>query len=561
MKKSLRFVCLALALALVMAFAPAMAETEEPVVLDCFCMSGLSGVTTGIWDDWCSYKLLEDLNIQINFWAPMDSSTQIASYIAGDALPDLVIFNNLTFAQQAIDAGQLVNLLEYKDQVPSIFDEELFANAVKYFTNYNSDGTGNAMYLVPSQVGKSAFNSYNWAPQIMWGAYRDAGYPELNTLEDYLDAFVAMTEVKPVNETGEKIYPISTQATAGYIYMWDYMYGYSVINNCMEINCETNEIYKLLDEENSFYKRSLKFMYELNQAGLVDPDCLTQSWNDVNGKIADGRVMFVPYTWWTGGYNTSARANDAENPDGLFAVMAADMKIYDHPDNTTGRGANFYAISTTSIDNNRLDKALALLNWLYDLDVHQYIQMGPEGLLWSMVDGEPVINEEYIDVVTGSEEVPLPGGGTLANARARFNTIGQTDGVINPYTGQPIGYWHWHSYLNKDMTLVKQEVAEYYGTGTAVLADYLIANDMVASPSQAVNMMPAIPDDLTLSVNKIKETIDTMSWQAIMASDEDEFEAIWAKMVSDCDGMGYDEVAEWYTTQWDACVEIAKEYE
>ncbi len=561
MKKSLRLICLLVVLAMTAALMPALASGEEPVVLDCFCMSGLSGVQTGIWDDWCSYKLLEDLNIKINFWAPTDAATQIQQYIAGDVLPDLVIFNNLTFAQQAIDAGELVNLLEYQDQVPSIFDEPLFAKAVQYYTDYNSDGTGEAMYLVPSQVGPSAFNSYNWAPQIMWGAYRDAGYPELNTLEDYLDAFEAMLEVKPVNENGEKIYPISTQATAGYVFMWDYLYGYDVLNNCIEINCETNEIFKLLDEEKSFYKRSLKFMFDLNQAGMVDPDCLTQTWSDVNGKIADGRVMFVPYTWWTGGYNTAARQNDPENPDGIYAVMAKDMKIFDWPTNTIGRSSNFYAVSKTSINNGRLDKALALLNWLYNLDVHQYIQMGPEGLLWSMVDGQPVVNEEYIDVVNGSQEMPMPGGGTLANARARFNTIGQTDGVINPYTNAPIGYWHWNSYLNRNPSLAKQQLAEFYGTGDAILANYLIANDMVAAPSQAVHMMPAVPDDLTIVVNKIKDVIDTMSWQAIMAEDEDAFEAKWDEMVATCDGMGYDDVIDWYASQWDALVEVAKLYE
>lgn len=550
-------ILLAALLALV-CLSAAVAEEQEPVTLNVYCMA-YSGSISGEWTDWCSGKLLEDLNLKLNFWpAGGEAKTKMRSYIAADSLPDLIIFNDQTIAQEAVDAGMLVKLSDYKDALPSIYEGDFFANANRYYTTHLSDGTGENQYVVPSQVGINAYNSHNWVPAIQWGAYRDAGTPELNTLEDYVTAFQAMSEVKPVNENGEKVYALSVLSDYSYIYAIDYLYGYCVVNSLMEIMPVGDDagIVKLLSDE-SMYKRSLNFFRSVNQAGLLDPDSLTQTFDDVTAKINAGRVMFVPYSWWYGGYNTDARENDAENPDGIFSIPAKDMKIYTQPDNTIGRGVNFYAISNRS---EHIDETVALLNWLYDLDVHQYFHMGPEGLLWEMVDGEPVMTETGKEVITGAE-MPMDGGGTLAQARAMFNTIGQTDGTINPYTGQPIGYWHWRSYLEDDPTIAEQQVGEFFGNGSRVLQRYLEENDMMGYSVQATSMMPSIPDDLQLVASSIIETANTYSWQMVMASSDEEFEALWNTMLETVEGMGYDQVAEFYTNAWNEALEDVADYE
>lgn len=540
----------------------AFAETErEEVTLSAFVMQSVTG-ESGIWQGWGAQKLYDDLKIKINFDPTGNEvETKLQQYLVAGQLPDLIGLKGLDQANLAMDADMLLPLDEYKDQLPNLFENELYADAIKYSEDFTSNDTGH-LYIMPVAIGPTSYNSYNWVPLLQWDAYKNVGMPEIDTLEDYLDVVEQMVAYKPTTELGEKVYGFSLfsdwdKVTALEISTLSFMYGIDTeyVSPLMETNVVTKETKSLLAED-SFYKRALKFYFEANQRGLLDPDSLSQTYSDVDSKFSAGRIMFSWFSWLTGSYNTNNQNNE-EKVDGMASVVAKDMKLYNAPYQSIGRNW-YFAISKDCSD---VDAALELLNWLYDVDVCQYLSNGPEGVIWEYNEnGEPgIIDWNPVD---NKAELLMPediGGGAFQDGVYPFNTLGPQAAAIME-DGYTMSYRYWPETLKRNPSLMKQEVNEMLG-GVTVLAEYLEANDMVADSTQAVNMITPASDDLEITITQIGEIVKKYSWQMVYASDEAEFESLWSEMVGQAEQLGLDQVTEYYTAEWEKALELVKDYE
>lgn len=535
---------------------------REEVTLSAFVMQSSTG-ESGIWQGWGAEKLYEDLKIKINFDPTGNEvETKLQQYLVSGQLPDLIGIKGLDQAQLAMDADLLLPLDQYKDKLPNIFEKEEYADAVAYSEEYTSNGTGNLL-IMPVSVGPTAYNSFNWVPLLQWDAYKQAGMPDVTTLEDYLDVVEQMVAIKPTTEAGEKVYGFSLfsdwdSLTALEISTLSFMYGIDTeyVSPLMETNIVTNEITSLLDD-NSFYKRALKFYFEANQRGLLDPDSMTQTYSDVSGKFSAGRVMFSWFSWLTGDYNNDANINNAEKVDGLASVVADDMKLYNAPEQTIGRNW-YFAISKNCSD---IDAALELLNWMYDEEVQAYLSNGPQGVTWDYnASGEP----EIIDwnLVDNKTELIMPsdiGGGAFQDGVVAFNSLG-LQAATTTESGYSLSYRYWPSTLSRNPSLMKQEVNEMLG-GVTVLAEYLEANDMIADSTQAVNMINPASDDLEITITQIGEICKKYSWQMVYAKDEAEFESLWTTLTTQAKQLGLDDVTAFYVNEWNSALEMVKDYE
>ena len=540
----------------------AFAETErEEVTLSAFVMQSVTG-ESGIWQGWGAQKLYDDLKIKINFDPTGNEvETKLQQYLVAGQLPDLIGLKGLDQANLAMDADMLLPLDEYKDQLPNLFENELYADAIKYSEDFTSNDTGH-LYVMPVAIGPTSYNSYNWVPLLQWDAYKNVGMPEIDTLEDYLDVVEQMVAYKPTTELGEKVYGFSLfsdwdKVTALEISTLSFMYGIDTeyVSPLMETNVVTKETKSLLAED-SFYKRALKFYFEANQRGLLDPDSLSQTYSDVDSKFSAGRVMFSWFSWLTGSYNSNNQNNE-EKVDGMASVVAKDMKLYNAPYQSIGRNW-YFAISKDCSD---VDAALELLNWLYDVDVCQYLSNGPEGVIWEYNEnGEPgIIDWNPVD---NKADLLMPediGGGAFQDGVYPFNTLGPQAAAIME-DGYTMSYRYWPETLKRNPSLMKQEVNEMLG-GVTVLAEYLEANDMIADSTQAVNMITPASDDLEITITQIGEIVKKYSWQMVYASDEAEFESLWSEMVGQAEQLGLDQVTEYYTAEWEKALELVKDYE
>lgn len=540
--------------------------TREEVTLTMFSQQSVTS-ESGIWQGWGAQKLYEDLTIKLDLYPTGNEVEQkLNQYLAGGSLPDIIGFKGLDQAQLAMDADMLLPLDEYKELLPNIFENSYYEDAVGYSQEYTSNGTGHLL-IMPTAVGPASYNAYNWVPLLQWDAYKKIGMPEINTLEDYLDVVEQMVAVKPVTENGEKVYGFSLfsdwdKYTALEVSTLSFFYGIDTeyVSHLMETNVITKETESILRDD-SFYKRALKFYFDANQRGLLDPDSMTQTYSNVDAKYSAGRVMFSYFSWMTGSYNSTAsgHVNNEEAPDGYASVLAKDMKLYDAPDQTIGRNW-YYAISKNCKD---VERACEFLNWLYDPEVIAYLSNGPEDLLWSYDEnGEPKVKDpEGWEVIDKKTEALMPeeiGGGAFQDGVYAFNTLGISACTIME-NGYSNSYRYWPSTLTRNPTLMKLEVNEWLGADT--LAEYVIANDMVAKSTQAVNMITPISDELEMVVSQIGEIVKKYSWQMIYAGDEAEFETLWLTMQTEAEGLGMAQVVEYYENEWAKALEIVKDYE
>ncbi len=537
-------------------------EMEEEKTLNAFIMQATTD-ESGIWQGWGADKLYDDLQIRINF-APTGSDVEFKfqQYLVSGQLPDLIGIKGLTQAKLAMDADILLPLDTYQDQLPNIFNSEYYKYAVDYSKKYTSNGRGH-LFIMPVSVGPTAYNAFNWIPMLQWDAYKQAGMPDVNTLEDYLDVVEKMVEIKPVAENGEKVYGFSLfsdwdNVTALEIATLSFMYGIDTeyVSQLMETNVVTKEINSILDEE-SFYYRALRFYYEANQRNLLDPNSVTQTYSDVLKKFSDGRVMFSWFSWLVGEYNSDNRVNNPEKVDGMASVVAKDMKLYNAPEQSVGR-TWYFAISKNSND---IEGALELLNWLYDPHVQQFLCNGPQGVTWQYTEqGEPqIIDWNIVDRKTERLMPNEVGGGAFQDGVFSFNSLGLQAATMmdNGYT---LSHRYWPSTLNRHPTRMKDEVNAMLG-GVSVLAEYLEPRDMIAYSTQAVNMIGTPSDDMKLTMSHIGEVVKKYSWEMVYAKDEETFEALWHALRTEAKILGIDEVTAFYEQEWKNALELVDDYE
>nr|WP_109748695.1 extracellular solute-binding protein [Murimonas intestini] len=540
------------------------ASAEQEVILSAFVQQAVTS-DSGIWEGWAAQKLYNDTNLKVDFYATgTEVEQKLKQYIAAGTLPDIIGFKDLDQAQLAMDAGLLVPLDEYKDKLPAIFGTEEYQSAISYSMENTSNNTGK-LYIMPTSVGPVSYNAYNWVPMLQWDAYKQAGMPKINTLEDYLDVVEKMVELKPYTDSGEKVYGFSLfsdwdKYSALEIAALSYFYGIDTeyVSPLMETNVVTKETNCILRED-SFYKRALRFYFMANQRGLLDPDSMTQSYSSLDKKFSEGRIMFSWFSWLSGTYNidSSGHVNNAQRPDGYANVPAGDMKIYEAPDQIIGRNW-YFAISKNCRE---IDKACEFLNWIYDPEVERYLYNGPEGGVWNYnEDGEPVVTEEGWHVINNKAEdiMPVRWGGAFQDGTYLLNALGLQASTIMD-DGYTIGYRYWPSSLNANATLMQKEVNEMLGTDT--LAEYLYKNDMVAKSTIAVNMIPPASDEMETRINAIGEIVRDYSWQMVYAKDNTEFESLWTVMVEKAEKQGLYDVESYYKNAWENALTKAAEYE
>lgn len=516
----------------------------------------------GLWQGWGAQKLYDDLQIKLNFFPTgVKAGTTLSQYLISGQLPDVMGLKGTDYAQLVMDADMLLPLDEYEDSLPNIFQTDAYANAVSYSRDHTSNGTGH-LFIMSVAIGPADFHSFNWVPLLQWDAYKQTGMPQIGTLEDYLDVVEQMTDIRPVTENGEKVYGFSLfnewdMVSALEISTLSYMYGIDTnfVSPLMETNLITRETKSLL-ADNSFYRRALKFYFEANQRGLLDPDSMSQKYQDVVDKLSAGQVMFSWFSWLYGDYNSSENQNNPERPDGMASVVAKDMKLYKAPEQTIGRQW-YFAISKNCRDR---EAALKFLNWLYDPDVQRYLTNGPQGITWDYnEEKEP----EIIDwqLVDNSDKPLMPeeiGGGAFKDGVEYLGTLGMEAATVME-DGYSLSYRYWPSTLERNPTLMKQEVVEMLGSDT--LAEYLYKNGMVTESTQAINMVPAANHDLELIINDIGEVVKKYSWKMVYAKDEAEFEKLWEEMTSRAEELGIGQVTDYYTREWEKALKTVEEYE
>lgn len=538
----------------------------EVVQLDVFSASTSSSTAAGVYDStWWGKMLKEKVGVSLNVLPTGDQAQEkLQALMASGELPDIVIFNNTKDVQSAIRGNMLVNLDEHLDKLPNVTENASIA--LQYFRDSISNDTGKA-YAITNGIGAADIGiEPNWGPYLRWDLYEKVGSPVINTFDDYLTTLKAMQDLEPANAEGKKTYGISLFKD------WDNysMFLAQELSPTIGIDCgdqlsqlpffqvdfNTGETKNTLDAD-SAYIQALKFYYDANQLGLVDPDSLTQTYDTAKSKITEGRIFFSWWAWLNDAYNTVDNTNATE-ATGFAAVLPTSTKTLVRGENNIGQS---WPIAISSATKN-LDACLKYVDFMYSADGLQELSNGPEGVTWETdSSGVTKVTDEGWKYINDPNS-ELPDGGKLGDGIRTLGFYGLSTAFINPATSEAINYKLWPStkeYILAQKTNLQKNWSASTGYETTI--DMVKDKNMTIEIPIAQSLIPSMTDDITSTASRIGEIVKENSWKMIFAKDDAEFESYYNDMKTKAEGLGLKTVYDWSLENWNIAKTKGEKYE
>ncbi|MBB6673248.1 extracellular solute-binding protein [Cohnella nanjingensis] len=527
------------------------APNKDAYKIDVFSMlSNFSGEQQGWFAKVVKDKFNLDLNI-ISSNLEGGGDVKFSAMMSAGSLGELVVFGD--DGQKYLDAIKTGMLLDWtQDGLLDKYGQNILKYAPKAIEKNKANfGGGSKVYGIGFDVGEdkagpSEAKDLTYHPNLRFDLYQKAGSPVIKTMEDYLPVLKKMQELEPKSDSGRPTYAFSmwqdwdgnmmmnTKAWAG-LNGFDEGDGFNPGGFTL-ISADKDEMQGVLDED-GFYMRGLKLYYDANQMGLVDPDSLTQKFDDVTNKMKDGQILF---TWfpWLNTYNTPERLAEGK---GFALVPFQEERTFSYGFNPYG-GNRVWAIGAKAKHPERI---MEFLDWLYSPEGTTVANYGPEGLAWKLEGGKQVLTDFGKEALP-SNTTPVPaeyGGGTWRDGSNQINNSTFKITSINPETGEPYDYNLWSSTLAQAPNKLEENWRAAMG-GATTAKEYLEKNNLLAVEKQIfTGTAPTVmPDDLTQKQGQVAQVIKQYSWKMVFAKNDAEFEKLKKEMIAKAKGLGYDDV-------------------
>ncbi|MDF2484522.1 MAG: hypothetical protein K0R46_690 [Herbinix sp.] len=513
---------------------------EETVTLTVYSqLANYNGEQLG----WFAKILLDKFNVKLNI---VNSPEGVfATRMESGELGDLILFGNDTDEyQQSIAAGMLLDWNEDEilaDYGPYI--NENMQNALKKNAGLSPDGT--TVYGFGHNVGTSTteHEAFFYHPDIRWDLYEQLGYPKVTKLEDYVGILEQMVKLNPTSDSGAQTYGASLfKDWDGDMVMFvkatGALYGYDEFGFTL-YNVATQEVQPILDD-NSMYVRSLRFYNALNQKGLLDPDSMTQTYDDVLNSYQDGGAFFNIFTFLGRDlYNTEAHTAAGK---GMYALAADDMKVLTYGLNIYG-GNRIWAIGANT---EYPELCMAIINYMTTPEGTMLNYWGPKGVNWDYdANGKAFLTELGLacqkDVTT---QMTGDYTGAYEDGQVKWNNTTWARDSVNPEgSGETYNYLFWESFKSQPTTVAEQKWKDY--TGFMTPDDYLAQSNKMAISLGSGFTMDTRDDDLNTLWAQVAECVKSYSWQLIYAKTDAEFDTLLAEFQAKAKEYGYDTCIEW----------------
>ena len=508
-----------------------------------------AGLQSGPVTGWLGDYLLEK-GIILEVIPYSEEKTQ--AMLASGSLPDIVVFNSATNAKAALEAGMLLPLDDYQDQLPHVMENDILKAGLDYAREYYGTEDGE-LSILPFGVGKNtlyaAADTDRYAIKLNYQLYEQIGAPEFEKLEDVIPILKEMQQAYPQNEEGMNVYAMNLFSDFDTTHFFNMMSIYSILGYHwnylpygIEYEIETGTPYSIFRED-SVYRRGARFMYELNQQGLLDPDSLTQERATADKKVSSKASV----AGWAGVPGWAGK--------GYLPVPFDEFKpslVTEEPYGKVG-----IAISANA---ENVDTCLKFVDMLADYDALLTLYNGPQADRWDIKDGKLVMTDKF-------KEYLEAGGGTyvLENGEeySLFNIVSYIPNMGNTIEkyGEPFPMTLWTEYVDRQY---ETEDAQAWSAryGYKYLKDLLEAENKMTAvmDTSFVPFLTPDSDDMKLTLAALKDVIVPSTWELIYAKDDAEFEQIWSRMKQNAEALGLEDVISYKVEDIAQAKETAKQF-
>ena len=446
--------------------------------------------TQGMQTGWGADVLKEKFNVELNIIPDADGVYQTRAQ-KGD-LGDIVIWGS--DSKDYVDAVKNNLLLDWNeddlltDCGPYI--KKHMSDALKKnsgLTKTITDGERDTTYGIGHSIATSSKDHdaffYTW--DTRWDLYKKMGYPKVKNLDEFKNMLIKMHEICPKDDNGNPTYAVSLWSD------WDdgmvmYVkstvtayYGYDEMGIGL-YDPQTGKFHDAL-EDNGPYLQMLKFYNDLYRAGLVDPDSMTQTYDQMSAKVKSGGVLFSIFNYSGSlGFNTDAHLKAGKY---MYCMKPEEAKPIIYGMNTQGGDR----VTTIGAKTEYPDLCMEIINYFATPEGRMIYQYGPKG-------------ETY-----------------------------NSD--------------NWKSNVKTPEYKIQQDWVDK--TGCKNLNEYMEkGGNYVVAPATSYSAS-AKDDELKTTWAQVTTSIKENSWKAIYAKTDAEYNKCVQKMKKDTAAYGYDKCLKW----------------
>jgi ABC-type glycerol-3-phosphate transport system substrate-binding protein len=500
----------------------------------------------GTWPTDIFNAFREKLQIDLTFMGWPDSQALDLAIAAGD-LPDVVMVADKSYMTSLLAGNFIQPMDDYLHLAPNLVSASPLRIAAS--RRYYSNGDGKLYFITP-QVGQDGPVKAMWnGMTIRWDYYKELGYPEVRTEDDFLNVVAAAVARHPTTPEGKKVYGVGTFSDGSLWGWWvrGFFYGFMNITDNYSLGYSMTEPGKIdrvvsnFTDYDSPVWRDIVYYRKANKMGIFDPDSLTMKWDDLNQKSSDGQIV-APNSQWLGGdlYNIQ-RAID---PNSMAQYMVLPVEgQYNFMNSTTNIGWNFYYGITRGAQN--VESIMKIFDYLNTPDGARFAYCGPQGGLWDIVNGVPKIKPEAVALqVRGGDEWTVRGAGIW-------------DGFIfiSPRTrvsdGGMVNLWNDPELWQSSMTPAEKDFNSHYGVSyPAEAALNLIKQgktwDRSGQLQDLLTLLPPLPQNIQRIDAACLDIMVRAIPRLVLATDDGEFESLKAQVQRDLQNANIQTSINWW---------------
>lgn len=509
-------------------------------------LANYQGMQTG----WFAKVVKDKFNMELNIISKNvagGGETLYQTRTAAGDLGDLIILDTSNGKLNDLVTSGLV-----MDCTELIKDKDLIKNYGTAIEKMNQYISQEGIWAFPNSIStRPATESAEgleptFGPYIRWDYYAQMGYPEIADLDGFLDVLEGMQTFARKKEGNDRIYAISLFKD------WDD----NMMNNAKQLCClygydelgfvlakADGSDYSSIIDSDSIYTKVLKFLYEANQRGLVDPDSTTQNFDTMNSKYRKGEILYCPWPWLAQNkFNTQEHKEEGK---GYMLATIDDMNIFSFGNCPEGETKTSIAIGSNAEDPQRLAD---FIDWLYspegvELNAQANGAAGIKGLTWEVGEDGKVTLTEYGKAALPSNEVDVPeeyGGGNWKDGISTLNFKTINLGDIDPNIGEPYDWQLWKTTIANNVTPLSKDWSDHNNASTTM--EYLKKNNLIIVAPGSSYTTPEEDSNISTIRGQCKATIIENSWKMIFAKDDSEFSSLLTNMQTTARGLGYEDV-------------------
>ena len=445
------------------------------------------------------------------------------------------------------------SLLALDDLIKDYSNISSFTEFIDYSKELYSDDSG-ALYWLPAEIkhnGKSAPSADVVEGLIRWDLYEKMGYPETNSMDEYIDMLVEMQKAYPTNAAGEKVYGMtipSDKLLATFISPFVGWAGKVEYQKTATYAWE-DLAYENVYGENGVFWTGVDFYHKAYLAGLLDPDAFTLTEADMKAKASAGRLLFV---------NRSYQYDAGTIGEGMgFSAIPLNWAAPNVAENNISSRVSFnYGLGINKKSEN-VELCLKYLDFVSGEEGANLVLNGFEGVHYTVdANGVRSLTAEGLALYKDQKAWGEAGLGTTEGG----HFLGLAKNAIAS-DGKAMLLGLDRTMFKENLTDTQKAFCEHYGVDYPAPAYLKVAADNnLPNPEMidgmARNFLPVPGDEIAQLELAVQNEAMNLVADLVMA-DEKDYEAKVKAAKATLAKVGVTKIDEWYNANWQSAFDKA----